>query len=82
MQVLNHGSILKKIHRVIKSDFGKDFFKLMNNSVFRRNIENVATCNNRTKKKLFGVRVKLSQDKIFHKNIFSSRNKKNPNMHE
>ena len=62
-QALNHGLILKNLHRVIqfnqkawlkpyidmntklrteaKNDFDKDLFKLMNNSVFRKTVENV-----------------------------------------
>ena len=50
-QALNHGLKLKKIHKIIEfnqeewlkpsDDFEKDLFKLMNNAVFRKTMENI-----------------------------------------
>ena len=63
-QALNHGLVLKNVHKVIKfiqnswlnphidmntdlrkkakNDFGKDIFKLMNNVVFEKAMENIS----------------------------------------
>ena len=68
-QALNHGFVLKKVHKVIKFnkmlDFEKYFFRLMNIAVFGKTMEN-----DRKHRDL-----KLSL-KVFHRQCITNRNKK------
>ena len=73
----------------VKNDFEQDFFKLINNAVFGKTMENVRkhrdiklATTNKKKKELFSTRFKLSYYKVFHRKYIGNRNQNNRDTYE
>ena len=103
-KTLNHGLVLKKVHRVIqfnqkawlkpyikintdlrkiaRNGFEKNFFKLINNSVFGKTTESVRKhrdiklITDRQEEKLFSIRTRLSYSKMFAETLLVIEMKK------
>ena len=78
-----------KLRTEAKTDYEKDFFKLLSNAVFGKIKEKCKktqkheTLDDRKKKKLFTVRNKLSHNKIVFKNLLPIKmNKTKVNMNK
>ena len=71
-----------KLRQKAKNNSEKDFFKLMNNTVFGKNMEHVREHRHIKLIKLFSIRIKLSYYKVFHRKFIRNRNEKNSNINE
>ena len=78
-----------KLRQKAKYNFEKIFFMLMNNAVFRKTMENTEILNGRYIKlvttkdnKLFCIRNKLSNCKVFQRKCMATEMRKNLKIYE
>ena len=77
-----------KLRQKAKNNFEKDFFKLMNNAVFRKTVENVRKYRNikpvttERRRNYLVSEPNYHTTKFFCRNFISSRNKKNSYINE
>ena len=73
-----------KLRKEAKSEFEKDFFKLMNNSVFRKTMENVRKHRDIKLVTTEEKKIKLVSEPNYHttKHFDSNRNKKDKSKNE
>ena len=75
-----------KVRQKGKNNFGKYFFKLMNQVVFRKNYgkcgETIKLVTTEKRRNYFSIRINLSYCQVFHRTFSSNKNEKGSNTYE
>ena len=75
-----------KVRQKGKNNFGKYFFKLMKQVVFRKNYgkcgETIKLVTTEKRRNYFSIRIKLSYCQVFHRTFSSNKNEKGSNTYE